>query len=273
MKTISKSVRNGVRNKALAVTVSVLFFGFQANAVHLNNSLKTFSTVETNRVWINVTDSNGAFSQTLMGYRSGATDGYDHGLDGAFMNDGAIALASLIGTTRYAIQFKGLPFVATDRVPLSFTASYNGTYTFAIDHMDGFFANTTLPVYIHDTVTNTYNNLKMGGYTFTANTGLYNTRFEIVYTQSESTLVTNQSTFTAASLNVYQNNTSLIFNGGTTELQNIAIYSINGQLLYSNNQINASSTTVFEKFLSQQILIIKVTTKEGSIATKKWLYL
>jgi len=266
MKTITKNLLSYV-----TLTTSALLFGFSIQAKnHLATTMVT--TVETNRVWINVTDTQGAFSQTLMGYRSGATDGYDHALDGAFMNDGAISLASLIGGDRYAIQFKGLPFVATDVVPLSFKATYNGTYTFNIDHADGFFNTANFGVYIHDTLNNTYTNIKSGGYTFTCAAGTFNNRFQLTYSNPSTNLGVDANAFTASSLLVYQDNAAIIINAGTAILKDIALYTLTGQMLYENHQANATQTTINADVLAKQPLIIKVTTQDGITVAKKWLY-
>lgn len=271
MKTITQNLLSCVRNRAIRLYALVTLFGFQVQASTQHSSSKF--TTETNRVWINVTDTQGAFCQTLMGYRTGATDGYDHALDGAFMNDGAVALASLIGNVRYAIQFKGLPFTTSDVVPLSFKASYNGTYTFAIDHMDGFFTNTTFAVYLHDLTTNTYTNLKAGGYTFTSDSGMYNNRFELTYATASSNLGTNSNVFRPADLNVSQNSNNIVINAGTTILKDITLYTLNGQQLYQNNQIDASMATIINPVRNTQPIIIKVTTQEGVSVSKKWLCL
>ena len=273
MKIITQNLLNLVKPQVISLVVLVTLLSFQAEAATLKFNKKSKLIVETNRVWINVTSTQGAFSQTLMGYRAGATDGVDYGLDGAYMNNGAVALASLIGSTRYAIQFKGVPFSVNDIVPLSFSATNNGTYTFAIDHMDGFFNNTSFAVYIHDIVTDTYTNLKTSGYTFTSNAGMYNNRFELTYVQFSGALGTTQNTFNASNLNVSQDFDNLRIDGGTTLLKNIAIYTINGQLLYQNNNVNASLSSVNPASLSQQLIIIKVTTQDGITVAKKWLYL
>lgn len=266
MKTITQNLLCYV-----ALTATAILFGMHVNA---KNTVSTtaLTTVETNRVWINVTDTQGAFSQTLMGYRSGATDGYDHALDGAFMNDGAISLASLIGDTRYAIQFKGLPFVPTDVVPLSFKATYNGTYTFTIDHMDGFFSTTTFGVYIHDNLTNTYTNIKSGGYTFTSTAGIFNNRFELTYSNPSSNLGVDANAFSAHSLVVYKDNTAIVINAGTVVLNTVNVYTLTGQTLYQNNQANASEIVINADVIAKQPLIIKVTTQDGATVSKKWLY-
>lgn len=268
MKTSTLNLISRIKNHINSAVMLITLFGFQAQATILDTNSKSELLVETNRVWINVTDTNGAFSQTLMGYRDGATEGVDQGLDGAYMNNGAIALASLIDNVRYTIQFKGLPFSANDVIPLSFSASYDGMYTFAIDHLDGLFNNSNLHIYIHDTVTNTYNDLKTGSYTFTANAGMHNNRFELTYT---NVLGNNQNIFTASNLAVYQNNDSVVINAGMTLLKCVALYSINGQLLYQNSQVNANLTTITTGSLSNQPIIIKVTTQEGTVVSKKWL--
>jgi len=266
MKTITQNLLSYV-----TLTASALLFGFSVQATN-TVATSTLTTVETNRVWINVTDTQGAFSQTLMGYRSGATDGYDHALDGAFMNDGAVSLASLIGGDRYAIQFKGLPFVPTDVVPLSFKATYNGTYTFNIDHMDGFFTTANFGVYIHDNLNNTYTNLKSNGYTFSSVAGTFNNRFELTYSNPSASLGVDANAFSASSLIVYQDNAAIVINAGSVVLKDIALYTITGQMLYENHQANASQTTINADVLAKQPLIIKVTTQDGITVAKKWLY-
>ncbi|MDI1315955.1 hypothetical protein [Flavobacterium sp.] len=273
MKKSTLNLLGFLKNYINSVTIVITFFGFQTQAAILDTNSKSELLVETNRVWINVTDTNGAFSQTLMGYRDGATDGVDNGLDGAYMNNGAVALATLIDGVRYAIQFKGLPFSATNAVPLSFSASYAGNYTFAIDHMDGFFNNSNLPIYIHDTVTNTYNDLKISSYTFTAPIGINNNRFELIYAQPSNVLGNNQNIFTASNLAVYQKNDNVVIDAGVTLLKSVALYSINGQLLYQNSQVNASLTTITTVSLNNQYVIIKAITLEGSVVSKKWLCL
>jgi len=269
MKTITQNQMKSSR--CIKLFLLVVIGAFKMNATPLSNTTSKYFT-ETNRVWLNVTGTNGAFSQTLFGYRTGATDGYDNGLDGAFWNDGAVALASLIGDTRYAIQFKGLPFSVNDVVPLSFTASQSGTYTFAIDHMDGFFTSSTFIVYLHDNLTNTYTNLKTGNYTFTSNSGSYNNRFQLTYSTVSSSLGTVTNEFSASNLEVYHANQSVVIKSGNTMLNTIQLYNINGQVLYENKKVNATETTIANLNITQQAIIIKATTEDGKTAVKKWLY-
>lgn len=250
----------------------ISFWGLSLQAFSTSFTQKMY-VVETNRVWLNVTDTNGAFSQTLMGYRTGATDGYDHGLDGAYMNDGVVALTSLIGDVRYAIQFKGLPFVATDVVALSFNAVYSGTFTFAIDHSDGFFQNSNFGVYIHDTVTDTYTNLKNGGYTFNSDIGLFNSRFQLAYSAPNGSLAVSDVSEPSTSILVYPSASSLVIQSSNgTILQNVALYTLTGALLSKQEGHSATVIMVEGLYLHHQPLLVKGITSNGTTFVKKcWI--
>ena len=248
-------------------------FTSSAQAHTISQQKRTFA-VETNRIWLNVTGNNGAFSQTLFGYRTGATTGYDAGLDGAFWNDGAIALASLIGDVRYAIQFKGLPFSNTDVVPLSFSPQNGGTYTFAIDHVDGLFLNNTQPIYIHDKQTGTYTNLKNSSYSFYCGAGRIDTRFELTYvTPANSSLGQAENQFTASNLEIYNDHNTVVVKSGKTILKQLILHTINGQLIYENNNVHAVETAILKADWKQQVLILTATTEDGVTVSKKWVSL
>jgi hypothetical protein len=88
---------------------------------------------------LNATNTDGLFSQAMVGYMSDATNGFDATIDGKYINDGAIALTSLIEATPYAIQGRSIPFDAADIVPMQFKAATAGTFSIAIDHVDGLF--------------------------------------------------------------------------------------------------------------------------------------
>jgi hypothetical protein len=154
------------------------------NAMRVNDTANQFlrvAAVERHRIWLNATNTNGAFSQMLVGYMAGATNGVDPKIDGRYINDGVIALNSLISGVQYAIQGRALPFTPTDVVPLSFTATTAGSYTIAIDHVDGIFVNPNKKVYLKDNQTNTRHDLRLGSYTFTATSGTTTSRFELVF--------------------------------------------------------------------------------------------
>lgn len=274
MKKITNKIVKTTTPKWLLLVVMV-FMTKNLHAANFFSTVKSSLTVERHRIWINVTDSStGAFSQTLFGYRTGATDGYDPGLDGAYFNDGAIALTSLIGADRYTIQFKGLTYNFNDMIPLSFSTNYTGTFTFSLDHVDGFFLSSTQAIYILDTQTDTYTNIKTGNYTFSSSTGIFNDRFKLVYYNPNvtSSLGNNDLTFTASDLLVHQNQGNLLIQSGNTSLKSVAVYNLNGQIIFQNYNVNSNNVTITNLNINHQPIIIRAITQEGILVTKKWLY-
>jgi hypothetical protein len=250
----------------LAVTNTKAYNSYSAN--------KTMSTVERHRVWINVTDNaNGAFSQTLFGYRTGATDGFDQGLDGAYFNDGVVALTSLIGNDRYAIQFRGLNYSPNDVIDLSFACAYEGSFTFALDHADGLFLNNSQPIYILDTETNVYTNIKTGNYTFNCQIGTYNDRFKLVFYNPAqvSSLGNTDHQLNSNSISVYQDQGDMLVQSNYAPLKMVAVYNLNGQVIYQNNNVNDVRLNISGLNTNYQAVFIKAVTADGIPVTKKFL--
>jgi hypothetical protein len=268
MKTTKKEFRFNSLTK-LKVTLLFLIVTLQISAMNLSSSKASLTTIERHRVWLNIIGPQGAFSQTLIGYRTGATDGVDPGLDGSFFNDGTVALSSLINNERYAIQFRGAPFSSSNTMPLSFATSISGNFTLTIDHMDGLFLDPNQPIYIHDADTNSCVNLKTANYTFAATPGTYNNRFSVVY---YNTLAVATNNFRASDLVVSNSNDTIIINAGNTVLANVALFSIDGKMLYNNKNVNSNELLIQNVYATHQPMIVKVISDNGSIVSKKWIY-
>jgi hypothetical protein len=178
-------------------------------------------------------------------------------------------LASLIGTTPYAIQGRSLPFDANDIVPLRFKATTAGNFIIAIDHTDGLFLSEQT-VYLRDNLTGTVHNLSTGQYAFTSDAGTFDTRFEILY-QNSSLGVANQ-TFNANGVIIYKTPTNdLIINTGNTEMSVVKIFDINGKLLLEKKDINTTQLTINVGF-STEVLLVQISSQDGVVVTKKVLF-
>ncbi len=273
MKTITQNNLTLINFKWL-VLLTLLFVNKTTFAVNDNVSGTAMSTIERHRVWLNVTDnSTGAFSQTLFGYRTGATDGFDQGLDGAYFNDGIVALSSLIGNDRYAIQFKGLNYSPYDEIPLSFMSTYNGSFTLALDHADGFFLNSTQPIYILDTETNLYTNLKTSNYTFNCSAGMFNDRFKLTFHNPAllTSLGNTDHQFSSNSISVYQEQGDMFIQSNYAQLKSLAVYNLNGQMIYQNNNIADVRLRISGLNANHQAVFIKAVTVDGIPVMKKFL--
>ncbi len=235
------------------------------NAMRLTSAstqfFRTTSEIERNRIWLNLTNTSGVFSQMLVGYMTDATLDVDS-LDGKYINDSPFALTSLINSEEYTIQGKPLPFDTNDTVPLGFKTNAAGNYTIGIDHVDGLFSNGQT-IYLKDNLVNTTYNLSSGDYSFASDAGTYNSRFEIVY-QSALAL----PTFTANNVIVYSHNGEITINSGKTPMNQVRIFDVRGRLLAEKNHINATETKLTVG-AQNQVLLVKIGATKGSEVTKK----
>lgn len=233
------------------------------------NTAHSANTVERNRVWLNVTNAAGAFSQAMIGYVTNATNGFDMNYDGKYINDGEIALASVLDAEPYAIQCKALPFSASDVIPMQFTATTAGTYSIAVDRVDGLFSSGQA-VYLRDTVTGTVHNLSEGAYSFATESGTFNARFEVVF--QASTLGVTNPVLSENQVVIYKTPSNEIsINTGNFVMDHVMIYDLAGRLLFQQKDINDSQTVIKVGFATE-VLLVKIKTQDGKSVTKKVLF-
>ena len=242
---------------------------FFTNAMRVTNNANQFfktKAIENNRIWLNLTNPTGAFSQMLVGYMTNATQGIDTGIDGKYINDSAIALTSKINNEEYTIQGRALPFSPNDVVELNFKTDVSGEYTIGIAHVDGLFANNQ-DVYLYDNITGAETNLKLNSYTFVTAAGLQNERFSLKYQQS---LNTNTTEFNDNSIKVYNNNGILYVNSNSIAIHNIKVYDIQGKLIAEQKDVNKNTATITDlDSVYNQVLIVKVSNVDGNLVYKK----
>lgn len=246
-----------------------------ATALQFNNSQRVGDNagqffreqlLERHRIWLNATNVSGAYSQMLVGYMTGATQGVDFGIDGKYNNDGPIALNSLIDNVEYVIQGRPVPFDVADVVPLRFTTSDAGTYQIAIDHLDGIFLDEQ-GVYLRDNLLGIIHDLKSGAYVFSYDEGVTDGRFDLVY-QPSASLGTDAPAFDENSVIIYKQDGSFVVNSGRIIMDHIQVYDIRGRLLANHKNINAAETTV-NAGEANQVLIFKIVSEANQEVTKK----
>lgn len=232
------------------------------------NTATVATTPEKHRIWLDVSNEQGAYKQTLIGYAANATMGVDRGYDGAYFNSGSsIAIYSLADATTLAIQGRSLPFNDTDEVPLGFYAATSGNFTINLFDYDGLFLNQA--IYLKDKVLNLYHNLKNSSYNFSATAGTFNDRFVLVYKQQE-TLTTQQSLFDANSIVLYKPNADLHINAGTILMDEVKVFDVRGRLLFDKKHINATTTQI-NLGTTNQVLVIEITTNDSVKVIKKYV--
>lgn len=200
----------------------------------LNNNNQFFrgsSITEKHRFWLNLTNSNGLFSQMLVGYMTGATNEIDNGIDGKTLKDSPVSLTSLLNNEEYTIQGKALPFDIVDSVPLNFKTDVSGNFTISIGNYDGVFENGQA-IFLKDNQFQSTHNLNESEYNFYSEIGNFSNRFEIVYQNS----ILSIDDFADSTISIYPNpiekSSYLYFNGIQNETL-FTLYDVTGKLLQS----------------------------------------
>jgi hypothetical protein len=237
---------------------------------------RTSNSFLSNKIKLNLTSDNGIFNQILIGYVDGATNGDDGMYYDAHKNLSSNAntlLYSLLNSSnikKFAIQGKAPSALTLEEIiPLGFFTKIDDPtiYTISIADLEGEFM-TSNSIYIKDNLLNTIHNLSESDYSFTSDTGEFNTRFEIVF-QSEA-LSTGENEIDANQLSIIElQNGSVKFSvGNNLTIDTIDIIDLLGRTLY--NLKGNNSTEIFElNNLSQTVYLAKVTLSNGQTITKR----
>jgi hypothetical protein len=269
--TASSAVPNGTIQvgqgffvKAKSGATAVSFTNTMRLANNANQFFKTKQVVEKDRVWLNLTNTAGAFSQALVGYTTDATQGVDV-FDAKYFNDCPTALTSNINNEEYTIQGRTLPFDPSDVVALNFKTNVAGDYTIALDHFDGLFA-TGQDIFLKDNTTGAETDLKAAAYTFTAAAGVDNARFSLKY---QKTLKVDAPAFNENNVSVYKNNGMIYVNSGTVGISNIKVFDIQGRLIAEQKNVKATTAIINNLKATHQVLIVKIACEDNNVVTKK----
>jgi hypothetical protein len=234
----------------------------------LKSNSKESSSIEKNRVWINLSNTQGAFKQTLVGYITGATNDYESAYDGKSLNANAfIDFYSVQNNSKYAIQGRALPFDDNDLVPLGFKTTIAGEFKIGIDQVDGLLASKK--IFLEDKLLGKVQDLSKASYDFTTETGTYDDRFVLSYANRTLEVIDNIDEKKFGVL-IYNKNKEIVIKSSEEIIDKVLIYDFLGKQVFSNKNVNETDLKVSDLILiSNQALIVKVILQNGEIITKK----
>lgn len=255
---VDKKANGNFRNimKANADNSNFYKTNIQANSVQ---------TLEKHRIWINLTNASSAnFSQALVGFIEGATDGFDPGYDGLYFGENQHSIYSILNNESYTIQAFALPFEDTDVIPLGITTTESGTTTIAIDHVDGLFLGNQ-PIYLEDLLLNLTYDIKTAPYVFESAIGTFNNRFLLRF--NNSPLSTNNQ-HNLKNVIVYAKNQEIKIKSDLENIKKVTVYDVLGRQIFENININDKDFNI-TSLKGNQTLIVKITLETGIIISKK----
>lgn len=225
--------------------------------------------VEKHRIWLNFKNSEGVFKQILLGYIEGASNSYDTDFDAESFNGNQFAdFYSIVENKELVIQGRALPFVESDSVLLGYSSSINGEFNFSIDHQDGLFSN--LDVFIEDKNLRIMHNLKDGPYLFQTKKGIYNDRFVLKFTNVQLRTDDFENDKNELLVSVKDKNIKVF---STKEsISEVDIFDLSGKLLFVKKKIDTRELQIPNLQSQNQILLVKITLRNGYKSTKKILF-
>lgn len=238
----------------------------------INNSLRV-STAGTfynkggeqkDRFWLKLISKDSIVNSQLIGYVAGATNGYEKDYDAEIMGMSSNVFYSLLDDRKLQIQGKAA-FDQEDKIVLGANFFKNETYTIALGEKEGVFANGQ-NIYLKDKETGIITNLSEGSYTFTANKGINEGRFEIIY-KPETVLATDA--IAKDELQVYRNGGDFVVVAKTKKIADLEVYDASGRLVYKT-QPNDTKAIISSDRLNNGMYILKIN-QNGNITGKKIL--
>lgn len=226
-------------------------------------------TMEKHRIWIDLlTNTNNAVNQMLLGYMTGATNGFDPGIDGSFINDSQTALNSYLIGGEYAIQGRALPFTDQDVVPLIFKTTTAGNFGIVAEYFDGLFLGNQ-DIFIKDNQSGTIQSIKTTPYTFSTEIGVFNQRFQIIFS---SLLGVTSPSIDKQNVVVYKQSNVLTVDAGINKISKIKLFDIQGRQLIEKDLNSESKFVITNINEENQILILQITLDDQTIVNKKVIF-
>ena len=236
-----------------------------------NNSfskIKTTKETEKNRIWLNLANNSDAFSQLLVGYLAGATQGLDRGFDGENLGGNDVTFYSIIPEANLTIQGRALPFDENDQVNLGYNAAIAASLSIRIDHIDGLF--DTQNIYLEDKELDIIHDLKKAPYVFTTEIGDFDKRFVLRYTNKDKTLGTNSVETTNDVLVIV--NQKVTVKSSNEQIKSIDVFDLAGRKIDSYKAINTAQFTLNHLNKNTVGLILKITLENDTVLSKKIIY-
>jgi len=225
--------------------------------------------LEKNRVWLNISNTEGAYRQLLVGYIEGATNSIDNDYDALTMgSNNYVDFYSINESKKLSIQGRALPFSDADVIPLGYKTTVAGEFTIEIDHADGFFDKQA--VYLEDLVTGKTIDLRSENYKFTTEIGTFTTRFNLRY--ASKTLGTGDFENAENSVLVSVKSKVVKINATKENIKDVKIYNISGQMLYNKTKVDSNELQITNLPSGNQVLLVKVILENDAEVTKKIIF-
>jgi hypothetical protein len=266
--TTSITAGDAVFNNSMRVGVGVIT-GNNSQFFKNASNTKAATAIEKNRLWLNLSNTQGAFKQTLVGYITGATNEYEPAYDGeSYDSNEFLDFYSIYQDKNLVIQGRALPFTDTDQVALGYSSTIVGDFEISIGQSDGLLVDKD--IFLEDKLLKTIHNLKNEPYSFTTEEGVFNNRFILLY--ANKTLAKGDLELPEKGVFISNRNKLVKVNSYSGLIEKVLIYDVSGKQIYKNTKVNSKDLVIRSMRRAKQILLVNVELQNGQSVTQKIIY-
>ena len=212
---------------------------------------------------------NNLHRQLLVTVDQNATENIDWSYDGKLNENQMDDMYWMIENDKYIIQ--GIDTLIPESIlPLGINVRDDGYNTITIDHLENVPAN--FEIYVHDNVLDIYHDLRQGDYEVNLTAGNYLDRFAIVFSNPNTTALSNGEFETNSAFEAFYSGEEehfIIRNPNLINIESMELFNILGQSMYFSNEIETQNNTKIKvPNLSVGTYIINLNTESGKISKK-----
>ncbi|MCB0447304.1 MAG: choice-of-anchor D domain-containing protein [Gelidibacter sp.] len=240
-----------------------------ATSVFLRNADANASTDEDTRMKFRIgfNSVNTIHRQLLLTIDENATSDVDWSYDGKHIDTQMDDMYWMINNEKYSIQAINTVNPITI-VPLGLHTNTDGENNISIDRLENVPAD--IDILLHDTLTDTYHDLRLSNYVFNLPSGEYLDRYELVFGESAETLTVSDNELNDITI-YYANDTEhiVLLNPKLKDISSIEMLNMLGQTIHKVNTVASNEYSEYEvKNLSTGSYILKINTVSGSVSKK-----
>ncbi len=213
--------------------------------------------------------NNTFYKENVIAFRESTpnNDTYNRFYDGRNINE--LSSDAYLISSGEQLAIKSINYDETVKLPFGLKASQDNTsFSVKINKLKD--VPSDVNVYVFDTESNTYTDIKEGAFEIYLDQGIYDNRFEITFSKNNS-LSIDEAVFD--DLKILQNNTISqlkIFNPKGINIKTFGLFDVSGKQVLNENNMSTKKQLVFStKSLSDGVYVTKLTTDTNQVFTKK----
>ncbi|MCB0284857.1 MAG: hypothetical protein KDF60_19920 [Calditrichaeota bacterium] len=241
---------------------------FYSQVLHKSNA------VVNDKIWLNLYNDQGAFSQILIGFIPEATNGIDRNYDAVrFFGSNPVAFYSVVDSVYLAIQGRA-PRTEPEKIPLGvYTSVDNIPLKIIIDELQGSLTDPAVSILIEDKELNTRHDLKNSEYNFEiSSSGYHDNRFNLIIKSADVLSISDYSQIAGLRISKNYEGVLLETTDGTL-MTSLRVYDLLGKSVFESypnqNKITLDNTSL----PYGKVLLFKVKMQNTGTVTKKILFL